>query len=153
MMFHPEIDKLLLLRRDATPGVWGPTTEAPYYQGPLTDEDKHFRYGVEGKRGEPRWSAIVSDDTRGYGKDHERYAPDTSDFYYAPGVDIYGGTLVGESFFPGNGEYIAALHNQLPGLTQAIRNLRAMVISVGVSPILVDQIIADSMTGDDPSGE
>jgi hypothetical protein len=150
-MFHPEIDKLLLLRSNATPGVWGPTTRPPFFQGPITDDDGAFRYGTEGERGEPTWGAVVSDGTRGKGKDHERYAPETSDFYHAPGTDIYGGTLVGESFYKGNGEYIAALHNKLPGLTQTIRNLRAMLLEVGLSPILLDQIIADSMEGKDES--
>jgi hypothetical protein len=151
-LFHPMIDKLLLLRANATPGVWGPTTSAPYCTlSPITDDNKGFRYGVEGKRGEPAWSAVVSTETRGSGKDHDRYAPADSDFFYEPGTDIYGGTLIGESLFPGNGEYIAAIHNQLPGLTQTIRNLRAMVISVGMSPIIVDQIIAESMEGNDPS--
>jgi len=151
-MFHPEIDKLILLRSNATPGVWGPTTRPPYCtKTPMTSDNMSFRYGSEGERGEPSWGAVVSDQDPRPGKDHERYAPADSDFYYEPGTDTYGGTLVGESFYKGNGEYIAAVHNKLPGLIETVRNLRAELLNLGFSPIRVDELIFESMKGNDPS--
>jgi len=150
-MFHPEIDKLIMLRSNATPGVWGPTTRPPYCTKPMNAETEGFRYGSEGERGEPSWGAVVSDGTRGWPKDHDRYAPADSDFFHEPGTDIYGGTLVGESLMPGNGEYIAAVHNKLPGLIETVRNLRAELLNLGFSPIRVDELIFESMKGNDPS--
>lgn len=144
MMFHPEIDKLLVLRSNATPGVWGPTTAPP--EGVMS----HYQL-AKGERGKPTWGAVVSDETRGWPIDHERYAKADYAPWFEEGTDHYGGTLVGESLQSGNGEYIAALHNKLPGLVETVRNLRSMILSTGMHPITVDQIIADSMEGNDPS--
>lgn len=141
-LFHPEIDKLLILRSNATPGVWGPTTEAP--------RDENYKRLAKGPRGAASWGAVVSDDGRP-DKDHPRYDDNRYPEFAEEGSDSYGGWLVGESLRDGNGEYIAALHNKLPGLTQTIRNLRAMLLEVGLNPILLDGIIADSMEGNDPS--
>lgn len=147
-LFHPVIDKLLLLRQNATPGVWGPTSEPPR----APEDSNSYFFLKKGERGEPSWGAVVSDvDPRPNGKDHERYTEEPYSYYYEPGTDMYGGTLIGESLRDGNGEYIAALHNNLPGLTQTIRNLRAELINLGFNPIRIDELIADSMEGKDAS--
>lgn len=149
-MFHPEIDKLILLRSNATPGVWGPTTAPPADKPEGWAGVEHYHY-KNGERGEPKWGAVVSDSDPRPDIDHDRYATDWWGYSYERGTDMYGGTMICESLRDGNGEYIAALHNKLPGMIETIRNLRAMLLEVGLSPILLDQIIAESMEGKDPS--
>ncbi len=46
--------------------------------------------------------------------------------------------------------YIDALIAAAPGMLETIRNLRAMIVSVGVSETIVDLIIEESMKGLDP---
>jgi len=139
---HAELKRLAELRANITPGVWGPTTAPPKGKG----EPYNL---AQGERGKPSWGAVVADSDGRPGIDHPRYEVE-GDWYNEKGCDSYGGTLVCESLQQGNGEYIAAMHATVPGMLETIRNLRAMVVSVGVNEDMVDQIIADSMKGDDP---
>lgn len=151
LLFHPVIDKLILLRQDATPGVWGPTTMPPEAKGEGEHSPTHH-YSKDGKRGEPAWGAVVSDQDPRPGKDHERYYNGDNEWFYEKGTDIYGGTLVCESLFAGNGEYIAALNNNLPGLVQTIRNLRHELLMFGLNEVVVDRLISDSMVSEETHG-
>jgi len=141
---HAELKRLAELRANITPGVWGPTTAPPKGKG----EPYNL---AQGERGKPGWGAVVAASNGRPGIDHPRYAnTDRFSDWEEQGADYYGGTLVCESLSQGNGEYIAAMHATVPGMLETIRNLRAMVVSVGVNEDMVDQIIADSMKGLDP---
>jgi hypothetical protein len=48
--------------------------------------------------------------------------------------------------------YTDALIDAAPGMLETIRNLRAMLLSVGVNGHLLDMTIAQSMKGLDPVG-
>lgn len=132
------IFKLLELRANATPGVWGPTTSAP------TDEETGKTL-AKGERGKPTWGAVVSDTETPRECDHPRYADPEYLNWEEPGADYYGGTLVGESFRDGNGEYIAEMHNALPKILNALGDLRICLIKSNVHPVVVDKIIEDAI--------
>lgn len=143
-MIDLTLNKLSNLYHATTPGVWGPTTAGPV--------DGYGKRLAKGERGPGTWGAVVADsDGRGPGIDHQRYAdgkryPD----FEEEGADYYGGTLVGESMRDGNGEFIAEVHNAFPGMLETIRDLRAMLLWMGLDESYVDQMIAQSMKGEDP---
>lgn len=130
------IFKLLELRKNATPGVWGPTTSAPY-------DEETGKTLAKGERGKPTWGAVVSDQERP-GIDPPRYSQGSPN-WDEPGTDYYGGTLVGESFRDGNGEYIAEMHNALPKILNVVADLRIALIQAGLHQNIVDSMIKGSI--------
>ena len=139
---HAELKRLAELRANITPGVWGPTTSPPKGEG----EPYNL---AQGERGEPTWGAVVADSDGRPGIDHPRYEAE-GDWYNEKGCDSYGGTLICESLQAGNGEYIAAMHTLVPGMLETIRNLRSTLMWMGLDESYVDQMITQSMKGEDP---
>lgn len=121
---HKKLEHLVHLLENTTLGNWGPTT-APA----KGNEQTGHHYIKDGERGEPQWSAIVSDQNGVQGVDHERHAPnDPNWFFYEPGTDIYGGTLIAESIAnPYNGQFMVEAHNLMPNLIMLINDLGKMV--------------------------
>lgn len=140
---NEKLEKLNELHKASTQGTWGPTTRPPYNHAP---GDSGPRFVVEGERGEPTWGAIVSDQDGVPGVDHARYAVYDFPWYWEPGTDIYGGTMIGESFAnPANGQFAAEAHNLVPNMLLTINTLRVTLLEAGVKSHFVDGIIDTCM--------